>query len=88
MARQIHMYHGDMTLWRTIIHMHVYQGGHFALRRGSKLARPGRAANNCTTCLSGFKHKCDVISITIMFASQNSSDLDVGRRPDDRAQIR
>jgi hypothetical protein len=29
----------------------------------------------------GFKHKCDVISITITFASQVSSDLSSGRRP-------
>jgi hypothetical protein len=40
----------------------------------------GRAANNCTTCFSGFKHKCDVISITITFASQASSDLSLGGR--------
>ena len=38
----------------------------------------GRAANNCTTCLSDFKHKCDIISITIKFASQVSSDLSSG----------
>ena len=37
--------------------------------------------NNCTTCFSGFKHNCDVISITIAFASQVSSNLSSGRRP-------
>ena len=41
----------------------------------------GRAANNCTTCFSGFKQKIEVISITVTFASQSSADLSSGRRP-------
>ena len=43
--------------------------------------RRGRAANNCTNCFCGFKRKCETISITFKFASQNSSDLSSGRRP-------
>ena len=44
-------------------------------------AQKGRAANNCTTCFSGFKQKIEVISITVTFASQSSADLSSGRRP-------
>ena len=41
----------------------------------------GRAANNCTTCFGGFKHKTEIILITRDRTSGNSSDLSLGRRP-------
>ena len=41
----------------------------------------GRAANNCTTCFGGFKHKSEIISITRGDYTENSSDLSSGRRP-------
>ena len=41
----------------------------------------GRAANNCNTFFGGFKYKSEVISITTMIGSKNSSDLSLGRRP-------
>ena len=55
-------------------------GGANTIRSVSRIAQ---LCNNCTTCLSGFKHKCDFISITITFAcaSQVSMDLNSGRRP-------
>jgi hypothetical protein len=44
-------------------------------------SRQGRAANNCTTCFSVFKHKSDVISITISFASASLIGIELGAPP-------
>ena len=43
--------------------------------------RPGRAANNCITCFSGFNNKSEITSITRRVSPKNSSDLSSGRRP-------
>ena len=62
-------------------------------KRGCGAHKRGRAANNnCTTCVSGFKHKVDTYqllsqyTITITFASQVSSELSSGRRPTSKSK--
>ena len=44
-------------------------------------AEVGRAANDCTTCFSGTKHKREMISPTCLVTLENSSDSCFGRRP-------
>ena len=66
-----------------------------ARAQGSNFEARGRAANNCTTCFGGFKHKSDHISShrsyfivhrMIPWSLQTPSDLSLGRRPTSKSE--